>query len=96
MVGERRSSHAITEEYAKADPVYVAKTAVCWRRGRGRDEGEAEVEALLTISSIRPCPRSTRTIDRYWAMATVDGGVCYYQNPLGDALRGPYRSIKSF
>jgi len=28
LVGEKRSSHAITEEYAKADPVYVAKTAV--------------------------------------------------------------------
>jgi hypothetical protein len=27
-VGEKRSSHAITEEYAKADPIYVAKTAV--------------------------------------------------------------------
>lgn len=73
-----------------------------WRRqryvgGEGeRDEGEAEVEALLTISSIRPCPRSTRTIDRYWVMVTVDGGVCYYQNPLGRSLRRPYHSIKSF
>jgi ubiquitin thioesterase protein OTUB1 len=28
LVGEKRSSHAITEEYAKADPIYVAKTAV--------------------------------------------------------------------
>ena len=28
MVGEKRSSHAITEEYAKADPVYIAKTTV--------------------------------------------------------------------
>jgi ubiquitin thioesterase protein OTUB1 len=27
-VGEKRSSHVITDEYAKADPVYVAKTAV--------------------------------------------------------------------
>lgn len=27
-MGEKKSSHAITEEYAKADPVYVAKTAV--------------------------------------------------------------------
>ncbi len=27
-MGEKRSSHAITEEYAKADPIYVAKTAV--------------------------------------------------------------------
>ncbi|TVY36852.1 Ubiquitin thioesterase [Lachnellula occidentalis] len=27
LVGEKKSSHAITEEYAKADPVYVAKTA---------------------------------------------------------------------
>lgn len=26
LVGEKRSSHAITEEYAKADPIYVAKT----------------------------------------------------------------------
>jgi hypothetical protein len=32
LVGEKRSSHAITEEYAKADPVYVAKTAVSERR----------------------------------------------------------------
>ena len=28
LVGEKRSSHAITEEYAKADPIYVAKTSV--------------------------------------------------------------------
>lgn len=28
LVGEKRSSHAITEEYAKADPIYVAKTIV--------------------------------------------------------------------
>ncbi|TAQ83257.1 Ubiquitinyl hydrolase 1 [Chlorociboria aeruginascens] len=28
LVGDKKSSHAITEEYAKADPVYVAKTAV--------------------------------------------------------------------
>ena len=28
LVGDKRSSHAITEEYAKADPIYVAKTAV--------------------------------------------------------------------
>lgn len=28
MVGEKRSSHAITEEYQKADPIYVAKTRV--------------------------------------------------------------------
>lgn len=27
LVGDKKSSHAITEEYAKADPVYVAKTA---------------------------------------------------------------------
>ncbi|KIN07608.1 hypothetical protein OIDMADRAFT_108384 [Oidiodendron maius Zn] len=27
LVGEKRSSHAIAEEYAKADPIYVAKTA---------------------------------------------------------------------
>lgn len=27
LVGEKKSSHAITEEYAKADPIYVAKTA---------------------------------------------------------------------
>ena len=28
LVGEKKSSHAITEEYAKADPIYIAKTAV--------------------------------------------------------------------
>lgn len=27
-MGEKKRSHAITEEYAKADPIYVAKTAV--------------------------------------------------------------------
>jgi hypothetical protein len=27
-VGEKKSSHAITEEYAKADPIYITKTAV--------------------------------------------------------------------
>ncbi len=28
MVGEKTPSHAISEEYAKADPTYVAKTLV--------------------------------------------------------------------
>lgn len=28
MVGEKKSSLAIAEEYARADPIYVAKTAV--------------------------------------------------------------------
>jgi ubiquitin thioesterase protein OTUB1 len=28
LVGEKRSSLEITEEYAKADPIYVAKTMV--------------------------------------------------------------------
>ena len=28
LVGEKKSSRAITEEYAKAAPIYVAKTAV--------------------------------------------------------------------
>jgi hypothetical protein len=28
LVGEKRSSLEITEEYAKADPIYVAKTIV--------------------------------------------------------------------
>lgn len=40
LVGEKRSSHAITEEYAKADPVYVTKTAVS-RKMRGRQERKA-------------------------------------------------------
>ena len=30
LVGERQSSHAITTEYANADPVYRAKTAVSY------------------------------------------------------------------
>ncbi|TVY30295.1 Ubiquitin thioesterase, partial [Lachnellula hyalina] len=33
LVGEKKSSHAITEEYAKADPVYVAKTAATSTNG---------------------------------------------------------------
>ena len=32
-MGERKSSHAITEEYAKADPVYVEKTRVSVHTG---------------------------------------------------------------
>jgi hypothetical protein len=28
LVGKKRSSLEITEEYAKADPIYVAKTSV--------------------------------------------------------------------
>lgn len=28
LVGDKKSSQAITEEYAKADPVFVAKTSV--------------------------------------------------------------------
>jgi hypothetical protein len=28
LVGEKVSSHAITEQYARADPTYVAKTMV--------------------------------------------------------------------
>lgn len=28
LVGDKKSSLAITEEYARADPIYVAKTAV--------------------------------------------------------------------
>jgi len=28
LVGEKKSSLEITEEYAKADPIYVAKTLV--------------------------------------------------------------------
>jgi len=33
MVGEKKSSQAITEEYAKADPIYIAKTAVSIEAG---------------------------------------------------------------
>ena len=33
MVGEKKSSQAITEEYAKADPIYIAKTAVSVEAG---------------------------------------------------------------
>jgi hypothetical protein len=33
LVGEKKSSRAITEEYAKADPIYVAKTAVSTSAG---------------------------------------------------------------
>jgi hypothetical protein len=65
LVGEKRSSHAITEEYAKADPVYIAKTTV-------------SVSAVSSDSGLtwaRLYHRNTRTIELSWAMATVDGGV---------------------
>lgn len=58
-MGEKRSSHAITEEYAKADPVYVAKTAVsppaevhCLRRAN-RTAGVAPDVLSLSTSAGR-------------------------------------------
>ena len=32
-MGEKKSSQAITEEYARADPIYIAKTAVSIEAG---------------------------------------------------------------
>jgi hypothetical protein len=40
LVGEKKSSRAITEEYAKADPIYVAKTAV----SQSTDTSEASAD----------------------------------------------------
>lgn len=67
MVGPKKSSHAITEEYAKADPVYVAKTAVCWLH--------LYVVIIADWLLQRNCRRLTATTDLYSAMATVAGGV---------------------
>jgi hypothetical protein len=67
-VGNKKSSHAITEEYAKADPIFVAKTSVglpllC-------------LEIRLTDWVTRDYHRHTATIVPYLAMETVDGEVC--------------------
>ena len=47
LVGEKKSSRAITEEYAKADPIYVAKTAV----STSADINYAVVDRLLGTST---------------------------------------------
>lgn len=65
LVGEKRSSQAITEEYAKADPIYVAKTSVSICR---RQLGPP-------LMCARRYHRNIRIIDRSWEMAIVDGGV---------------------
>jgi hypothetical protein len=53
-VGEKKSSRAITEEYAKADPVYVAKTAVSTSAGINYavvDRLLGTAAKILTLSS---------------------------------------------
>ena len=54
LVGEKKSSRAITEEYAKADPVYVAKTAVSLSAGLNQalaDRPPGFTTEVLTLSS---------------------------------------------
>lgn len=56
-MGEKRSSHAIAEEYAKADPIYVAKTAVS-ERGEEEDEcTNCTAGAASEILALPPDPR---------------------------------------
>ncbi|TVY73153.1 Ubiquitin thioesterase otubain-like [Lachnellula suecica] len=65
LVGEKKSSHAITEEYAKADPIYVAKTA-------------ASISSCFNCTALtdpRRCRRNTPIIGLYLGMAIADGGV---------------------
>jgi len=65
LVGEKKSSRAITEEYAKADPIYVAKTAV----------SNLRISIRATLIVHRHYPRNIPIIDPYLVMAIVDGGV---------------------
>ena len=67
-MGEKKSSHAITEEYAKADPVYVEKTRVSIACP---EEGERCADAFD-----RGYHRLTAISAPYREMGTVDGEVC--------------------
>jgi len=54
LVGEKKSSRAITEEYAKADPIYVAKTAVSTSADFNysvADSGPGLTTEVFTLSS---------------------------------------------
>jgi hypothetical protein len=67
LVGERRSSLEITEEYARADPVYVAKTLVC---------RASDMIVQLAHVLCRRYLEFTLTIAQSRVMAIVDGEVC--------------------
>lgn len=75
LVGSKTPSSAITEEYAKADPVYVQKTLVRTSFSRHRVTVLIQVEYLTPDPCTRLCPRNTQTTVRSRAMATVAGGV---------------------
>lgn len=88
-MGEKKSCLAITEEYARADPVYVAKTEVSGLMLFGH-------QFLLNLRC-RLCHKHTPTIGQSEAMAIVDGEVCefshfninyflYYQFVLTDCV----------
>ncbi|KAI1855354.1 hypothetical protein JX266_000219 [Neoarthrinium moseri] len=51
IVGEKKPSHAITEEYAKADPIYVAKTMVSPRQRHERSPIRGELQQPLELGS---------------------------------------------
>ena len=54
LVGEKKSSHAITEEYAKADPIYVAKTSASislYARLDSANKSPGITAAILALST---------------------------------------------
>lgn len=67
LVGQRQSSSNLTAEYATADPVYQAKTAVSESQSRRADRNK--------LTENRLCHRSTLTTGPCEVMAVVDGEV---------------------
>lgn len=78
LVGQKKSSYAITEEYAKADPVYVQKTAVS-----NADYLDLYSESLHTLTAVqRSYLKLIPIIARYSVMAIVVGGVSLMNNTI--------------
>lgn len=86
-MGERITSDAITDEYAKADDVYVAKTLVSFLPSSHGVLASTDLEQqpLTTAPDYRIFPRRTRTIDRSKATETVVGEV-------SSAFSSPFRA----
>lgn len=66
LVGPKKSSRAITEEYARADPIYVAKTAV---------GTYLHTSIITSLTGTRLYLKHTLIFVPYLEMETVDGGV---------------------
>ena len=75
LVGEKKSTLAITEEYATADPIYITKTQV-----------QCPVVAFICSAPLtfhdRHYPKLTLTIALSEVMAIVDGEVCLFYSYL--------------